>query len=240
MKLPQQGSGRSQKKNILAVDDDPEVRKVTRAALESAGFEVWGAKSGEEALEMLDARGLPHLAVIDIMLPGLDGLGLSRKIGEFSDVPIIMLTVVDETETVVEAIEQYAEDYVTKPFSPSELAARVKRVLRRIGDFSYTLEPVVEIDSHLSIDFVRQKAVANDRPVTLTPTETKLLYILMNKAGKTVPTEHILARLWPGEEADENTLRVHVHRLRQKIERSPSRPHYVVTERGVGYSFLAP
>jgi DNA-binding response OmpR family regulator len=240
MKLPQEGSERSRKRSILAVDDDPEVRKVTRAALENAGFEVWGAKSAEEALELLESRGLPHLAVIDIMLPGLDGLGLSRKIGEFSDLPIIMLTVIDETETVVKAIDQYAEDYITKPFSPSELAARVKRVLRRIGDFSYTLEPVVEIDSHLAIDFVRQRAVANDRPVTLTPTETKLLYILMNQAGKTVPTEQILARLWPGEEADENTLRVHVHRLRQKIERSPSRPHYVVTERGVGYSFLAP
>jgi DNA-binding response OmpR family regulator len=113
-------------------------------------------------------------------------------------------------------------------------------VLRRIGDFSYTLEPVVEVDSHLAIDFVRQKAVAGNRSVTLTPTETKLLYILMNQAGKTVPTEHILDRLWPGEKADENTLRVHVHRLRQKIERSPGRPYYVVTERGVGYSFLAP
>lgn len=240
MKLPQDEAARSRKKSILAVDDDPEVQKVTRAALEGAGFEVWGAASGEEALEILDDRGLPHLALIDIMLPGMDGMGLSRRIGEFSDVPIIMLTVVDETETVVKAIDQYAEDYVTKPFRPSELAARVKRVLRRIGDFSYTLEPVVEIDAHLAIDFVRQKAVANDRPVTLTPTETKLLYILMNQAGKTVPTEHILARLWPGEEADENTLRVHVHRLRQKIERAPGRPHYVVTERGVGYSFLAP
>jgi DNA-binding response OmpR family regulator len=240
MQLSAEGGERSRKRRILAVDDDPEVRKVTKAALESAGFEVWGAESGEEALELLDDRGLPHLAVIDIMLPGLDGLGLSRRIGEFSDVPIIMLTVVDETETVVQAIDQYAEDYVTKPFSPSELTARVKRVLRRIGDFSYTLEPVVEIDGHLAIDFVRQKAVTDGRPVALTPTETKLLYILMNQAGKTVPTEHILARLWPGEDADENTLRVHVHRLRQKIERSPSRPHYVVTERGVGYSFLSP
>jgi DNA-binding response OmpR family regulator len=208
MQLSAEGGERSRKRRILAVDDDPEVRKVTKAALESAGFEVWGAESGEEALELLDDRGLPHLAVIDIMLPGLDGLGLSRRIGE--------------------------------PFSPSELTARVKRVLRRIGDFSYTLEPVVEIDGHLAIDFVRQKAVTDGRPVALTPTETKLLYILMNQAGKTVPTEHILARLWPGEEADENTLRVHVHRLRQKVERTPSRPHYVVTERGVGYSFLAP
>ncbi len=240
MKLPQAGDERPQKQRILAVDDDPEVRKITKAALQKAGFEVWPAASAEDALELLDKRGLPHLAVVDIVLPGMDGFELCKKIEEYSDVPIIMLTVVDETETVVQAIEQYAEDYVTKPFNPSELAARVKRVLRRIGDFSYTLEPVVEVDEHLAIDFVRQKAVANDRPVALTPTETKLLYILMNQAGKTVATEHILARLWPDEEADENTLRVHVHRLRQKIERSPSRPHYVVTERGVGYSFLAP
>ena len=240
MELPGAGKERTRKQRILAVDDDPEVRKITKAALQKAGFEIWSAKTAEEALELLDRRGLPHLAVIDIMLPGMDGLDLCRKISEYSDVPMIMLTVVDEIDTVVQAIEHYAEDYVTKPFHPVELAARVKRVLRRIGDFSYTLEPVVEVDENLAIDFVRQKAMANNRPVTLTPTETKLLYILMNQAGETVPTDHILNRLWPEEQADENTLRVHVHRLRQKIERSPSRPHYVVTERGVGYSFLEP
>ncbi len=238
MKLPAQSNAASSKQRILAVDDDPEVRKITKATLRKAGFEVWSAASAEEALELLEKRGLPHLAVVDIMLPGMDGLTLCKRIEEFSDVPIILLSVVDEKDTVVKAIDQYAEDYVIKPFHPRELAARVRRVLRRIGDFSYTLEPVVQIDDHLAIDFVRQKAVASDRPVALTPTETKLLYILMSQAGKTVPTDHILNRLWPDEKADENTLRVHVHRLRQKIERAPSRPRYVVTERGVGYSFL--
>ena len=223
---------------VLAVDDDPEVRILTRRALEESGYEVWPAASGEEALEIVNDRGLPHLAVIDIQLPGIDGFSLSRQIQQISDVPIILLTVIAEKETVVSAIEDFAEDYLTKPFDPSELVARVGRVLRRIGDFSYTFQPLLRIDDRLAVDFVRQRAVVDDRPIALTPTETKLLYILIRKAGKTVPTDQILARLWQKEESDENTLRVHVHRLRQKIEPSPGRPRYVVTERGAGYSFL--
>ncbi len=225
---------------ILAVDDDPEVRKIAQVALQKAGYEVWPAASAEEALDLLNERGLPHLAIVDIMLPGLDGLALCQKIHEISDVPVIMLTVVDKEETVVDTIERFAEDYIIKPFNPPELSARVGRVLRRIGDFSYTLQPLVEVDDYLSVDFVRQRAVVGGRPLSLTPTETKLLYILMRNAGKTIKTSFVLGRVWPEEEADENTLRVHIHRLRQKIEVSPSRPRYVVTERGVGYSFLAP
>jgi DNA-binding response OmpR family regulator len=225
---------------ILAVDDDPEVRRITQATLEKAGYEVWSSASGEEALEVLAKRGLPHLAIVDIMLPGLDGLGLCQKIHQISDVPIVMLTVVDKEETVVSTIERFAEDYMIKPFNPSELTARVGRILRRIGDFSYTQEPEVRVDAHLSVDFVRQRAIVEGRLLSLTPTETKLLYILMRAAGKTVLTRHILTRVWPGESADENTLRVHIHRLRQKLEVAPARPRYVVTERGVGYSFLAP
>jgi DNA-binding response OmpR family regulator len=238
--LPSPARMASKRPRILAVDDDAEVRRITQVALEGAGYEVWSSPSGEEALDLLAERGLPHLAIVDIMLPGLDGLGLCQKIHEISDVPIIMLTVVDKEETVVSTIEQFAEDYMIKPFNPSELTARVRRILRRVGDFSYTQEPEVRVDEHLSVDFVRQRAIVDGRPLTLTPTETKLLYILMRGAGKTVPTSQILTRVWPGVAADENTLRVHIHRLRQKVEISPSRPRYVVTERGVGYSFLAP
>lgn len=234
----EQNEAPSEGYRILAVDDDPEVRILTRRALEKAGYEVWSAASGEEALEIVNDRGLPHLAVIDIQLPGVDGFGLSRQIQQISDVPIILLTVITEKETVVSAIEDFAEDYLTKPFDPNELVARVGRVLRRIGDFSYTFQPLLRIDDRLSVDFVRQRAVVDDRPVPLTPTETKLLYILIRKAGKTVSTDQILTRLWQKEESDENTLRVHVHRLRQKIESAPGRPRYVVTERGAGYSFL--
>jgi DNA-binding response OmpR family regulator len=227
-------------KRILVVDDDPEVRRLTSASLEQASYEVQLADSGEKALEILNDEGLPHLAIIDIRLPGLDGLALCQRIQGISDVPVIMLTVVDDEETVVKAIEEFAEDYIIKPFNPPELVARVGRILKRMGDFSYTLQPVIRVDRNLAVDFVSQRAIINDRPLALTPTETKLLCILMQNAGKTVLTNYILGRVWSNQSADENTLRVHIHRLRQKIEVSPSRPRYVVTERGAGYSFLAP
>ncbi len=225
---------------ILAVDDDPEVREIAIAALQTANYEPWPAASAEEALEILGDRGLPHLAIVDIRLPGLDGFALCEKIHEISDVPILVLTVVDKSETVVSTIERFAEDYMIKPFNPAELTARIGRILRRMGDFTYTLQPQIRVDEHLSVDFVQQRAIVNGRPLALTPTETKLLYILMRNAGKTVLTSLILRRVWAENEADENTLRVHIHRLRQKIEISPSRPRYVVTERGVGYSFIPP
>jgi DNA-binding response OmpR family regulator len=230
----------STKKRILVVDDDPEVQKLTQVSLENAGYEVLIADAAESALDRLNSEGLPHLAIIDIRLPGLDGLSLCQKVHGISDVPVILLTVVDDEATVVKSIEEFAEDYIIKPFNPPELVARVGRILKRMGDFSYTMEPVIKVDDNLSVDFVQQRAIINDRPLALTPTETKLLYILMQNAGKTVLTNYILGRVWPSQHADENTLRVHVHRLRQKIEVSPSRPRYVVTERGAGYSFLAP
>jgi DNA-binding response OmpR family regulator len=120
------------------------------------------------------------------------------------------------------------------------MVARVERVLRRIGDFAYTLAPVVRVDERLSVDFAHQKAYVAERPVPLTSTETKLLYVLMRQAGRAVPTDFLMRRLWPGEEAFEDTLRVHIHRLRSKIEPDPARPRYVVTERGVGYRFPRP
>ena len=231
---------KERKQRILAIDDDPEVLELITATLEDAGYEVMTSETAEMALNLMNDEGLPHLAVIDIRLPGLDGLSLCQRIHDISDVPVIMLTVVDDEETVVKTIEKYAEDYMIKPFNPAELAARVGRILKRIGDFSYTMQAMITIDENLSVDFIRQKAIINGRPLALTPTETKLLYILMQNAGKTVLTSYILARVWASQSADENTLRVHIHRLRQKIEVAPSRPRYIVTERGAGYSFLSP
>ncbi|MFQ5528236.1 MAG: response regulator transcription factor [Thermoanaerobaculia bacterium] len=231
---------KERKRRILAIDDDPEVLELITATFEEAGYEVMTAETAEMALNLMNDEGLPHLAIIDIRLPGLDGLSLCQRIHDISDVPVIMLTVVDDEETVVKTIEKYAEDYMIKPFNPAELTARVGRILKRIGDFSYTMTAMIEIDVNLSVDFVRQKAIINGRPLALTPTETKLLYILMQNAGKTVLTTYILNRVWPNQSADENTLRVHIHRLRQKIEVAPSRPRYIVTERGAGYSFLSP
>lgn len=224
-------------RRILAVDDDPDILRLIRRELSNAGFEVWPAVSAEEALEVVSRQGLPHLALVDILLPGVDGLTLARRIQEWSDLPIIMLTSVDEEETVVRAIESFAEDYVRKPFKPRELVARVERVCRRIGDFGYTLEPVVRVDERLSVDFAHQRVTVDGRAVALTATESKLLYVLMRQAGRPVGTDFLLRRLWPSEEVFEDALRVHVHRLRGKIEPTPSRPRYVVTERGTGYCF---
>lgn len=224
---------------ILVVDDDPAIQRLLKDKLEGAGYEVWIASSGRLALDAIDRLGLPHLAIVDINMPEMNGLGFCQAVQQFSDLPVIMLSAIDEEEMIVGSISRYAEDYITKPFSPRELVARVQRVLRRIGDYSYTWDVVTRVDQRLAIDFPHQRAIIDDRPVQLTPTETKLLYLLMRNAGRTVSTGFLLQRLWPMEEVFEDALRVHIHRLRQKIEPCPSQPHYILTERGAGYSFPA-
>lgn len=224
-------------RRILTVDDDADILRLIGKTLERAGFEVWTAASAEQALNLLSQKGLPHLVLVDIMLPGMNGMELARKLHEWSDLPILMLTSVGEEETVVRAIEGFAEDYIRKPFNVREMVARVERVLRRIGSFGYVLQPLIQVDERLGVDFAHQRAQVDGKDVPLTATETKLLYVLMRHAGRPVATDFLLRRLWPGDEVFEDTLRVHVHRLRSKIEPSPSRPRYVLTERGTGYLF---
>lgn len=224
---------------ILVVDDDPAILRLVKDKLEGAGYEVLTASSGQHALDVIGRRGMPHLAIVDINMPGMSGFQFCAAIQQFSDLPVIVLSAVDEEETIIQGINRYAEDYVVKPFSPRELVARVQRVLRRIGDFAYTLELVTKVDDHLAVDFPHQCAFVQGQIIQLTPTETKLLYLLMRNAGRIVTTDFLLRRLWPMEEVFEDALRVHVHRLRQKIEPVPSRPRYILTERGIGYSFPA-
>jgi DNA-binding response OmpR family regulator len=226
--------------SVLAVDDDPATLLVVERSLAQAGFEVWTARSGEQALEILRRRGVPHLLVADLLMPGMGGLELCRQVKDWSDVPIIVLTSVGAQDTLISAIERFADDYVVKPFSPRELSARVRRVLRRVSDFAYTLENVTRVDGYLSIDFAHQRAMVGERQVELSPTESKLLYLLMKGAGRPQSSAHLIDRVWPNEDAVEDTLRVHIHRLRRKIEPQPARPRYVRTERGVGYSFPPP
>ena len=224
---------------ILVIDDDPLILQLVSDKLDRAGFEVLTASSGQQALELLERSGLPHLAIVDINMPGMDGFEFCRIVQAYADLPVIMLTAVDEEETIIRGIEQFAEDYITKPFSPRELLARTQRVLRRIGDFAYALEPITTVDDRLAVSFSRQQAIVDDEPIALTPTETKLLYILMRNAGRTVTTDFLLYRLWPLEEVFEDTLRVHIHRLRKKIQGSVREPQYITTERGVGYRFVS-
>ena len=224
---------------ILAIDDSALVLRLVANALKEADFQVSTALSGEEALELIARYGLPHLALVDInMPPGMDGFEFCEAVHEYSDLPIIMLTAVNHEETIIQAIEQHAEDYITKPFNAGELVARVRRVLRRIGNFTYTLSPITRVDDRLSIDFPGRKIILNGQEISLTPTETKLLYILIRSAGRTVTNGFLLRRLWPLERVQEDRLRVYVHRLRRKVNVKSAEQQYIASERGIGYSFI--
>ena len=222
---------------ILAVDDNTYTLRIVRHALEMAGYEVLTAVSGQDALKMINRHGMPHLALVDLHMPIMSGFEFCHALREFSDTPIIMLMAVNTEETIIEGLEKYAEDYIVKPFNPEELAARVGRVLRRMGNYNYTLESTTRIDERLLVNFPSREAIVEGESVSLTPTESKLLYILVRNSGRIVTTEFLLNRIWPMQDAQEDRLHVHVHRLRQKIEVNPSEPTYVVAERGTGYRF---
>lgn len=224
---------------ILVVDDDPDILRVVRHALEPVGLDVAACASGEAALAWVERHGPPQLAVVDIGLPGIDGLELCARLHAWCDLPVVMLTAVADEPTTVRAIEEHAEDYVVKPFQPAILAARIRRVLRRFAGGAALASPEVRVDARLALRFQAQTALVDGRTVPLTPTETKLLHVLLRNAPRVVATEHLLARIWPQEEVFEDALRVHVHRLRQKLEPDPRQPRYLVTERGVGYRFGA-
>ncbi len=238
--LPEQGSNEIQR--ILVVDDSPTILHGVRQTLENKGYVVQTAVSGDEALTVIKRNGLPHLAIIDLNMPGMDGFQLCAEIHKFSDLPIIMLTGEGDENTIVYGLDNFAEDYIVKPFRPAELASRVRRVLLRMGDFAYTLSPTITIDDHLKIDFPNRKAYLSDNPKakSLTPTETKILYILIRNAGRTVTNEFLLRRVWPQEDAFEDRLHTHVYRLRRKIEVSPKKPKYIISQWGTGYTFPLP
>ena len=223
---------------ILAVDDDLAIRQVVKLRLERAGCEVWTAGSAKDALEVIEERGLPHLGIIDVMMPGMNGFELCEVLQSWCDLPVIMLTAVSDEGTVARGIRFFVEDYVTKPFRAAEFVSRVNRVLRRIGDFAYALAPVVEADNRMAVDFAHQRLFLDGESVDLTPTESKLLYILMRNAERPVSTGFLLRRLWPNEERFEDVLRVHVSRLRQKVEPDTRRLRYILTEREYGYRFI--
>lgn len=229
----------SQLRKILAVDDNSFTLRIVQHTLEQAGFQVATAVSGKDALNNINRHGIPHLAVVDLHMPIMGGFEFCRQVREFSDLPIIMLTAVNNEETIIEGLEQYAEDYIIKPFNPSELVARVNRVLRRMGDYAYTLDSTTQIDDRLIINFPNREVIIDGIPTSLTPTESKLLYILVRNAGRIVTTDFLLNRIWPLQDAQEDRLHVHIHRLRRKIELIPNEPSYIIAERGTGYRFNA-
>jgi DNA-binding response OmpR family regulator len=230
------------KPSILAVDDNAYTLRIVQFTLKGGGYDVVTAMTGEEALESIANKGMPDLAVVDLHMPGgISGFELCHAVHQFSDLPIIMLTAVGDEDTVLEGLEKHAEDYIVKPFSSGELVARVNRILQRMGQWEFPSTPLTFVDDVLKIDFPNRKAIVNGNSISLTPTETKLLYILMRNAGKVVQTDFILRRLWPGEPAFEDRLHVHLHRLRRKLESDQAEPthEYIASERGKGYLFVS-
>jgi DNA-binding response OmpR family regulator len=217
---------------ILLVDDDPDLLAVTSFALQQAGFLVVKANNGMEALEVFEAEQ-PDLAVFDINMPRMSGFELARRLRERSAIPLMMLTVRHEDEDVVKALELGADDYLTKPFSPKILVARVRALLRRVGieeEGAVTLGPLTLRPEDLTVDGF------GEDPVRLTRLEARFLQLLFANGGRTVPTERILAYVW-GNRAGGNRqlLKQLVHRLRQKIEPDPKNPAVICTVPNSGY-----
>ncbi len=222
-------------KRILVVDDDPGVLFLIRARLQGEGFLLETAATAEQALDRIAVQGLPDLAVIDIRLPGMNGLELAKLLRQKSDLPIILLSAVDDEETVADSLEQFAQDYVRKPFFPRELMARIRRHLDRV---SPTHEGRYVIDDRVTIDLVNLELSVEGHAELLTPTETKLLRILLEKEGEAVSPQDLLDQIWFGGAVGESALRVNIYRLRQKIEIDPQHPRYLVTRRSQGYAFI--
>jgi len=221
---------------VLVVDDEPIVREVVVSYLRREGFRTLEAGDGNTARELLESDE-PGLVVLDVMLPGADGLELCRWIRSRSDVPVIMLTARGEEADRIVGLELGADDYVTKPFSPRELAARVRTVLRRSGP-SVAKADRLSFEA-LEIDARTREVTKDGEPLRLTAKEFDLLWFLANHPRQVFSRDQLMDRVWGYEAAlDTGTVTVHMRRLREKIEDEPSRPRYLETVWGVGYRFV--
>ena len=228
------------KATILAIDDEPHVLKLLKANLESSGYVVLTAADGEQALRLVEDR-LPDLIILDLMLPKMDGYAVCRHIREFSAVPIIMLTARSAQVDLVHGFEVGADDYLTKPFSVTELLVRVQAVLRR----SKWPEEIVSHQSFksgpIAIAFAQHRVTLGEDTVKLTPTEYRLLTYMASNANRVIMHRELLRAVWGPEYGEETEyLRVYIRYLRQKLEPDPSQPRYLLTQPGAGYMLHQP
>jgi two-component system KDP operon response regulator KdpE len=225
-------------KLILVVDDEPRMINFMRLNLELEGMRVLSAANGREALDRI-REDMPDIVLLDVMMPVMDGFETLRRLRQSSPVPVIILTAKDDEEDRVRGLELGADDYVHKPFSQRELVSRIRAVLRRHYAVPPMPQTMVVVDERLSIDFARREVLVSGERVNLRPTEYRLLYHLVQNAGYVQTHEQLLTRVWGPEYRDESHyLRLYITYLRQKIEADPAHPHYILTERGVGYRFV--
>ena len=230
------------KEKILVVDDEISIRRILETRLSMIGYEVVSASDGEEALQIF-RKEYPTLVVLDVMMPKLDGYGVCQEIRKESDVPIIILTALGDVSDRITGLELGADDYIVKPFSPKELEARIRSVLRRIEKIninsSIPSSGVINI-GFLKIDTNKRQVYKNHERVRLTGMEFSLLELLISKAGEAFSRASILQEVWgytPERHVDTRVVDVHISRLRAKLEDDPSNPDLILTARGTGYLF---
>ena len=217
---------------VLVVDDERAIRRFLRASLSAQGYTVYEASGGREALAAV-ISDRPDLIILDLGLPDVDGIEVTRRLREWTRTPIIILSVREEEAAKVAALDMGADDYLTKPFGTAELMARMRVALRHT--FQHAGAPVFEADE-LKVDLARRLVTISGSEVTLTPTEYDLLRVLVQHAGKVLTHRQLLRQVWgDGYDTEIHLLQVNISNLRRKIEPDPSRPRYVLTEIGVGY-----
>jgi DNA-binding response OmpR family regulator len=221
---------------VLVVDDDETVRDVVRRYLEVAGFTVDVAGDGAEGLARFSARE-PDLVVLDVMMPGINGLEVCKRLRQVSQVPIVMLTALGEEENRIAGLQLGADDYVTKPFSPRELALRVASVLRRARMPRPEPAAAELVDGNLRLQMTARTATLGGRELPLTTREFDLLAFFLGHPGVAYSRADLLEKVWGWDFGDQSTVTVHVRRLREKIERDPAKPTRVATVWGVGYRY---
>lgn len=222
---------------VLIVDDEKPLRDFVRRNLEVRKFNALTAANGLEALAHFNTHNI-DLVIMDVMMPRMDGLETIRRIRQSSLVPIIVLSALGEEKDKIRALNLGADDYLTKPFGVGELLARVQAVMRRARWSDSPTRQGRLVRGQITIDLERYETTVKGKKVDLTPTEFNLLVYLMEHAGKVLPHQTILQHVWGPEYGPEHEyLRVYIGRLRQKIEEDPSKPRYLITERGIGYSF---
>jgi two-component system KDP operon response regulator KdpE len=226
---------------ILVVDDEPKLVRLVREVLTATGYSVMSTGSGENAVEMA-ALEKPDLIVLDVVLSGtMDGNGVARRVREFSDVPIIMLTAKARESDLLHGFEAGADDYLTKPFSSKELLARVRAVLKRARHEPIAPAEAEIVCGELRIELVRRRVSVSGREVHLTRTEYNLLHMLATHRNQVLLHEQILTSVWGAEYRDDlEYLRAYIRYLRQKLEADPANPKLIVTSQGVGYMLACP
>lgn len=217
---------------VLVVDDENAIRRYLRTALSAQGFAVYEASNGQETLNAV-VENRPDIIILDLGLPDFDGVEVTRRLREWSNTPIIVLSVREAEQDKIAALDAGADDYLTKPFGTGELMARMRVAMRRLAGKSD--DPVLQVED-LKMDLSHRMVTVADNLISLTPTEYEILRLLLQNSGKVMTHNQLLRQVWgTAYESEMHILRVNISNLRRKIEADPARPHYLITEPGVGY-----